>query len=244
MSLQAEYYSDKSIAVFGETKPFSAEMKTLGGKFNYNLGGRPGWIFPKSKETELMQFIANVNAGLYQPQPVVFQQTIAQAPIPQPTIPQPAMSPRSATVRLINMQPTVSQVPTPFQHPQISIPNIPQMSVPRPNSPAPTGVNVQVTPSSVTYPNVFTAADGQSYQIIMYTVPLPKVGQKVDIVINDNTTSYQVEKVPNHPVDSMILTKLDDSTTTVGNLVSGKWQIPSITERHDIIFRNESDTKL
>jgi hypothetical protein len=44
-------YSDKSFAIYGDTKPFKEELKNLGGKFNPNLKDGPGWIFSmKHKE--------------------------------------------------------------------------------------------------------------------------------------------------------------------------------------------------
>lgn len=46
-------YSEKSVAVFGETKPIKDQLKELGGRFNkflnYGDGKRAGWIFPKTK---------------------------------------------------------------------------------------------------------------------------------------------------------------------------------------------------
>jgi hypothetical protein len=50
-------YSEKAIAVFGDTKPVKDALKAPGGRFNPKLthGGRKqaGWIFPKSKKQEL-----------------------------------------------------------------------------------------------------------------------------------------------------------------------------------------------
>ncbi len=50
-------YSEKSVAVFGDTKQIKDQLHTLGGKFNKYLKymGKvtPGWIFPKSKEEQL-----------------------------------------------------------------------------------------------------------------------------------------------------------------------------------------------
>ena len=45
-------YSDKSIAVYGDTKEYKDILKTLGGKWNANLRDGPGWIFSiKHKES-------------------------------------------------------------------------------------------------------------------------------------------------------------------------------------------------
>lgn len=52
-------YSDKSIAVFGDTKPFKTQFSALGGRFNPSLrkGGvaTPGWVFKKASESEVVQ---------------------------------------------------------------------------------------------------------------------------------------------------------------------------------------------
>jgi hypothetical protein len=42
-------YSDKAIAVIGETRSIKEQLKSLGGKFNGFLKCGPGWIFPKTK---------------------------------------------------------------------------------------------------------------------------------------------------------------------------------------------------
>jgi hypothetical protein len=54
-------YSEKAIAVFGDTRPLKDQLKALGGRFNPKLthegGKRAGWIFSKSKEQELMNLL-------------------------------------------------------------------------------------------------------------------------------------------------------------------------------------------
>jgi len=46
-------YSEKAIAVIGETKPIKDTLKELGGKFNAFLKCGPGWIFPKTKQEQV-----------------------------------------------------------------------------------------------------------------------------------------------------------------------------------------------
>jgi hypothetical protein len=52
-------YSDKALAVFGDTKPIKDSLKEIGARFNMALTNpetgtkQPGWILPKSKEAEL-----------------------------------------------------------------------------------------------------------------------------------------------------------------------------------------------
>lgn len=44
-------YSDKSIAVIGETKAIKDKLKELGGRFNFRLTCGAGWIFSKKQES-------------------------------------------------------------------------------------------------------------------------------------------------------------------------------------------------
>jgi hypothetical protein len=54
-------YSEKALAVFGDTRPMKDELKALGGRFNpkltHNEQKKAGWIFSKSKEQELMNLL-------------------------------------------------------------------------------------------------------------------------------------------------------------------------------------------
>lgn len=54
-------YSDKAIAVFGNTKAIKDQLKAIGGRFNaflnYNGSKAAGWIFSKAKETQLKNYI-------------------------------------------------------------------------------------------------------------------------------------------------------------------------------------------
>ena len=55
-------YSDKAIAVFGDTKAIKDQLKELGGRFspslNYNGEKRAGWIFSKKKADEVRNLMA------------------------------------------------------------------------------------------------------------------------------------------------------------------------------------------
>lgn len=46
-------YSEKAIAVIGDTKPIKDKLKALGGSFNPRLNCGAGWIFPKRKLAEI-----------------------------------------------------------------------------------------------------------------------------------------------------------------------------------------------
>jgi len=62
-----EDYSEKSFAVYGDTKEFKDTLKALGGKFNRYLKiegeTRNGWIYPKSKQEQVVEFVMKANAG-------------------------------------------------------------------------------------------------------------------------------------------------------------------------------------
>ena len=56
--LELVEYSEKAVAVIGDTKDFKEQLKAMGGRFNARLTCGPGWVFSRRKEAELRQFIA------------------------------------------------------------------------------------------------------------------------------------------------------------------------------------------
>ena len=55
-------YTEKAIAVFGDTKVMKDHLASLGGKFNPSLRGnnddkKPGWIFPNTKRSEVQSLL-------------------------------------------------------------------------------------------------------------------------------------------------------------------------------------------
>ena len=48
-------YSEKAFAIIGDTKPIKDQLKSLGGRFNFRLKCGAGWIFSKTKETEVKE---------------------------------------------------------------------------------------------------------------------------------------------------------------------------------------------
>lgn len=55
-------YSEKAIAVIGDTKPHAEAMKSMGGRFNRYLKCGAGWIFSTKKKAEIEAFIAQVGS--------------------------------------------------------------------------------------------------------------------------------------------------------------------------------------
>ena len=68
-------YSEKAIAVFGDTKPYINELKELGGKFNPALTHenekKAGWIYPKKVSEKLQELVTKINSGLVKASEVV-----------------------------------------------------------------------------------------------------------------------------------------------------------------------------
>ena len=57
--LKLEKYTDHSVVVYGDTRKYKEDLKKLGGKYNGNLKNGAGWIFPKTSDGELKNFIKN-----------------------------------------------------------------------------------------------------------------------------------------------------------------------------------------
>jgi hypothetical protein len=56
-NLQIVDYSEKAIAIVGDTKTIKDQLKKLGGRFNPKLSCGAGWVFPKSKLAEVQKFV-------------------------------------------------------------------------------------------------------------------------------------------------------------------------------------------
>ena len=51
-------YSEKAIAVIGDTRHLAEELRAIGGRFNARLTCGPGWVFSKTKEQEVRAIIS------------------------------------------------------------------------------------------------------------------------------------------------------------------------------------------
>ncbi len=67
MSISIVNYSEKAIAVFGNTKDIKDHLAALGGKFNPSLKQNdervPGWVFPTGKKEEVRKVITAFSQG-------------------------------------------------------------------------------------------------------------------------------------------------------------------------------------
>ena len=59
--IQMINYSDRAIALTGDTKEYKDELKAAGGSFNARLSCGAGWIFSKRREAELVALVARLN---------------------------------------------------------------------------------------------------------------------------------------------------------------------------------------
>lgn len=57
-TVQVIEYSEKAIAVIGDTKPIKDILSKLGGRFNFRLSCGSGWIFPKTKLEDVRKAIS------------------------------------------------------------------------------------------------------------------------------------------------------------------------------------------
>lgn len=172
----------KGYAVFGNTKDYKDDLKALGGRFNGNLGGRPGWIFGSKVLTQLQEFVDQVNSGT-----------------------------ESSTIPAPNIHTKVSQI-------------VPQ-----------TRTKPITIPTTVTYPNVFTAADGKQYQLVMHTVNYPVEGENVTVNFSQGMMPCTITSVIQSS-GHFIVTDIKSGTTFDVKLVNGQWQIPSVAEPHSLSF--------
>ena len=95
-------------------------------------------------------------------------------------------------------------------------------------------------PVQLNYPNMFTASDGLQYQVIIYTVPLPKVDQKVTITLGSDVYEYVVSELEKSspPFDSIVILPKegDESGKQRAVLINGVWKINGMQDDHTITF--------
>ena len=230
--MQAFDYSDRSFAVYGETKPWKENLKALGGKINYNLrsrsgqGTEPGWIFSKKQENAVAQFIAQASAGQVAPMaPQAAQQSY-------PTYKQLGAAPQ-----------VMPAAPWALPNQGLLLPQVsafsPEMLATR------TSGFTQPTPGPI---SVFPRAPSPritGMQTVSYAVPLPQMGQQVTLSAGNQTQQYTVSALETTaPVDSILLNRIPTAEdpqplTTRAVIISGKWQINGLTNEHTLIFAQQ-----
>jgi hypothetical protein len=86
MSITLEQYSEKAIVLFGETEKEKNNIKALGGKYNSNLKGRPGWVFTNSSRPKLEAFLNSLEDGTTEPVPIPSVKTTQSAIKSEPDV--------------------------------------------------------------------------------------------------------------------------------------------------------------
>lgn len=240
MSLEVVDYSEKAIAVFGDTRNYKEELKALGGTFASKLSGGPGWIFSKRNVDAILNFVQQVNSGTYikqQVQPVYtqprlqpiqpiqqLQRPIAVVPSGLGTLP---LQPRSPTLVSSGLS-TLSTVPIQPRSPTL----VPSAQIALPLQQSPKIIPQTRLESNAEFPNRFVAADGLNYQVIIYTVPLPQLNQIVNVTIGEEVITYTVVGVKQGSyIDSINL-----SDGLEASLIAGKWKINGETREHMVTF--------
>lgn len=231
MDLTLEQYTDKSVALFGDsTRQLTPYLKEYGGRFNRNLRGRPGWIFSAQRTLELQEFVGRVQAGQIPLQPVATQTPAARRVTP-PTGVLPVMRfPKSpmlhAATPVKGIQVTQRPVAAPMTAAQVELPI--RMPI------------AQQTGVQINYPATFRAADNVNYQILVYTVPLPYVGQRLVVTVGEEEIPYEVIELDNgnFPVTSLLVRADDAREDEVSRmvLVGGEFQIWGFEDQHNVKF--------
>lgn len=188
----------KGYAVFGNTQPFKEDLKALGGRYNRNLGGKPGWVFGTNKLQELTEFVTAANSG----ESITESITTLSPSIPRPS----TTSATTVTSGNQSVPRTVHQIRT----------------------------KPVTIPTTVNYPNIFMGADNKQYQILMYTVNYPVVGDNIVVNFEQGAMPCSVETVLAN--DHIVLRNIRDDDTFEAKIVCGKWQLVGITEVHSMTF--------
>jgi hypothetical protein len=67
MNIYIVDYSEKAIALFGDTTDYKTHISNAGGKYNpslrYNEQRQAGWIFPKTKKAEVEKLVNQIKSG-------------------------------------------------------------------------------------------------------------------------------------------------------------------------------------
>lgn len=201
-------YSDKSIVVYGETKPWANNLKSLNGRFNKNLRDGPGWIFSKKQEENVQYFVQKANDGEIEP----------------------TSREEFDNIRLNNKKSNNKKSNKNFDR-KINK----AQYVPLPGT-------SEKHKQELSFPNVFIAGDNVMYQMVMYTIELPKENQKLKLTINNKDYDYYIKEVLNSdfPYDKMEISPIDEyenpTDDVIAVIINGEWKIENFETKHKIQF--------
>lgn len=96
--------------------------------------------------------------------------------------------------------------------------------------------NVSTKTQEVSFPSVFTGPDNLQYQIVMYTVVLPHINQKVMLVTGVEKLEFVVSSFEKtFPISEITIQNEEGDIYNV-YLISGKWKIRELKDEHQLIF--------
>jgi hypothetical protein len=205
--MQAQHYTDKSIAVFGDTKPWTQNLKELGGRYNPNLRGGHGWIFSKSKEGQVLQFIDDANAGLIAPLPVQPRSPSLAVAYP----PQPIRSNQS--VQLVRSPVQSIRSPVQMLPSQVTTVSFPNSFVGADN------LNYQIIIYTVVLPVVNQLVDIQ-------------VG---DQMVNYQVMEIEKQNAPFDSIAIAPIDNPNQLSRAV--IINGQWKVEGMEQEHSLLFK-------
>lgn len=233
--MQAAAYSDKSFIVYGGTKKWKDDLMRLGGRYNPNLSGYKGYIFSNKHQNAVIDFVNAANAGQVHPSPPAVQQPQIVQHVPPPVqrvVPAARLNIVQSPVPLAQISPITQISPKPVSPKSVvMLPSLPSSPVAQLPSPA----------QQVGFPSRFKGADNKTYQILLYTVPLPELNQKAILTFDgqDASLEYTVTKISDGVVDSIEITPITEIETkevSRAMVAGGKWQVLGLLDPHTLTF--------
>lgn len=238
----SDYFGGKSIVLRSDPidffKSYSQHLTQLGGKWNPNLkapsgvGVLGGWIFPKSKEAQVRNGVAQITSvqpqasySSNQGQTDTLQQAIYGAPqnssansmqqiIARAQAQVQNMAPQQAPMTTNSMQQILSRAQSNIMANEPSIEIIP----------------LAETPSISNIPSI-----PYGYQQIVYIVIKPEVGQTLQLHAAGQKIPVSVEKVENNNnITNEAIIRLPDNQVTKITLTNDQWSIPGYDQSHSI----------
>jgi hypothetical protein len=223
--MNVKSYSEKSVAVYGDTKPWAKQLKSAGGLFNSKLRDGPGWIFSLKFEAGVRDLVTQANEGLITPETPWIPKG-KEATIISPKN-QPALS-HVETMKLL----TRTKAITPVASSSPTVGSLPEIPVDQ-NYSCPTFA-LASQPAII-----IKDANDSNHQVAVYSFPLPMVGQKITVrgpIPKDKLTSFIVTKIKaTYPVDEMTIVEkqTDDQDDEEDQekteyqvvIINGQWKI-------------------
>lgn len=216
-------YSPLSVVIYtGKNKEYDEKLKEMGGKKGTNFAKYEndhfdiGFVFSKKtyekNQEDFDEFIDAVNNGIYQQKtksPKKPLMKIDKEKLLSAT--KPAMTADDITKKLAaNKIPTLSNLK---------------------------GVKekLESTDTLLNFPNKFVGSDNNEYQIVVYTIMIPRVGQKCKIIKDDENDNLMVKNVD---LENGIL-KLeseDGEFSRKAFLINGKWRNVGTDDNETVTF--------